>query len=1003
MSVLLCSNMLSGRTGLDKAVVMTANALHRDGYDVTVLNMLGAGDGSGTVLPCWPFDAGVEVLSLKTLPADGGRHLAHGYHAVLSGSLGAISYAFTANELAALRQLNALMGPEDTIVFTHPIQAVAFQAGLGGERRRPATVLQIHGDYRTSAADLWELTLRARSVIDRIQTVADGMRPHFVPTFAEEDVVWIPNIHETAPVAHRPHDGVEVAVIGSFQERKNQLDAVRALARVPDPAVRMTLWGADGNAYGRTVRDLVASLGLTDRVRIPGLGSENEIYGSADIVLMPSLSEGFPYVLTEATCAGLPIVAYDFDFGPRDAVVEGESGHVVGIGDVEGLADRLARLGADRALRERFGRRSRQVYEERLSTPWILAQYRRLLGVPGGRTLGLAAAFSTDGEPFPVSAVMHRTVRLGGRGVHLAAVRTPVRLHDLEVDDGERCRRPVTMRLPGLLVLAFGTGGRQVVSYATAPGSPDRRYLASTSSRDELEVLPYLRRDADYPVVDAVVAPTRKSPQRRQIGRHPRFPVTSGEDSFGAGLNEPGAVRIVNDGSPLRPTVSISGEHDWVLLRDARSSRRIGPPYGYAELFERVCAAEREAGLLDITTREGVHAWELYRAAFISQLCESFGMWGKHFTAPTAVRDVYAGRKLLSTAPSARRVLFEFPRRPAGVDRRTRAFVDEDTLVISYPQADGYSDEVELSDRVLPIYEYNLWRRSSRRPSARAVDVRPFEDALSRAMGVQVVLGDELQRRVQKFLEEREFWTPVFERIGPEEVVIPSSYWSAGICAAAERAGASTSDIQYALTGRLHPSYWFGEVPRHGARRLYAWSPFWTGRTNGYATSAVVPRWMPELSDAEQEPQPEPAWDVCVVSQPRVSRRVVRFVTELVQQRPRDRVVVAPHPDERHVLAERLARAGVLDRVSLAPAGTFDAIRRSRICVGGYSTSLFEAAAIGRPTYVLPVPGHELMLDDVASGLFRLVTSPADLVPYEVPASRHAIFGTAADALAPVR
>ena len=42
---------------------------------------------------------------------------------------------------------------------------------------------------------------------------------------------------------------------------------------------------------------------------------------------------------------------------------------------------------------------------------------------------------------------------------------------------------------------------------------------------------------------------------------------------------------------------------------------------------------------------------------------------------------------------------------------------------------------------------------------------------------------------------------------------------------------------------------------------------------------------------------------------------------------------------------------------------------------------------------MIPVPGHEETLQDVAGGLFRLAHSPHDLVPFAVPDSRREIFG----------
>lgn len=492
------------------------------------------------------------------------------------------------------------------------------------------------------------------------------------------------------------------------------------------------------------------------------------------------------------------------------------------------------------------------------------------------------------------------------------------------------------------------------------------------------------------------VAVKPSSPTGREITRHPRFPVTAGVDSFGTVINAAGGVMVSNGGTQERPTVDIQGEYDWLLLRDGASQRRITPPWSYGELFERICAAERDHGLFDITTADGVHVWELGRSALVIQLAEAAGLWGPSPAAGGTVSDIYTGSKRLTTAPKARTVVFDYARRGQS-GYRTAPFVDDRTLFVVQPDADGYPG-VDETNLVYPFAEFNRWKQDRRRRWAHLrvpeVDARPFEAALSDALGIQVDLGDHLRNRLAKFLAEREFWTPVFERVEPEEVLIASSHWWAGIAAAAGRSGARVSDIQYALTSPYAPSFWFGQKPHYGASRFYAWSEYWAQRTNVYDEHVVIPREQPELTSAiANPPSGDPTWDVCVISQPRVLRRILGFVQDLVRERPDLRVVVAPHPAQRAIIAQELAAAGLEAHVTVAPEDTLTTITQSVLSVGTFSTSLWESAALGRPTYVIEVPGHEETLQDIESGLFRLARSPHDLVPYEVPASRHSIFG----------
>ncbi len=102
----------------------------------------------------------------------------------------------------------------------------------------------------------------------------------------------------------------------------------------------------------------------------------------AHIVCLPSYREGLPTILIEAAAAGLPLVATDVP-GCREVVRDGENGLLVPARDAGALADALARLAEDVQLRERFGRRSRDVAEAEFGIERVaeetLAVYRALL------------------------------------------------------------------------------------------------------------------------------------------------------------------------------------------------------------------------------------------------------------------------------------------------------------------------------------------------------------------------------------------------------------------------------------------------------------------------------------------------------------------------------------------------------------------------------------------------------------------------------------------------
>jgi glycosyltransferase involved in cell wall biosynthesis len=91
------------------------------------------------------------------------------------------------------------------------------------------------------------------------------------------------------------------------------------------------------------------------------------ILAAADIFVLPSYFEGLPMSIIEAMLTGLPVVASDIS-GPREQVIPEETGLLVPPRAVEPLADALARLVRDPALRTTMGRAGRargvQCYDE---------------------------------------------------------------------------------------------------------------------------------------------------------------------------------------------------------------------------------------------------------------------------------------------------------------------------------------------------------------------------------------------------------------------------------------------------------------------------------------------------------------------------------------------------------------------------------------------------------------------------------------------------------------
>lgn len=147
-----------------------------------------------------------------------------------------------------------------------------------------------------------------------------------------------------------PHDFLVVSV-GRLDPQKNPLGMIDAFAQAFGgvPAGHLLLLG-DGELRGQAMRR-AAERGVESRVHFLGVQADvAPALAAGDVFSLASDWEGTPLAVMEAMAAGLPVVATSAG-GIRDLVVEGQSGLLVEVGDMPGLADRLARLAGDAATR----------------------------------------------------------------------------------------------------------------------------------------------------------------------------------------------------------------------------------------------------------------------------------------------------------------------------------------------------------------------------------------------------------------------------------------------------------------------------------------------------------------------------------------------------------------------------------------------------------------------------------------------------------------------------
>ncbi|VTS02524.1 glycosyltransferase family 4 protein [Tuwongella immobilis] len=99
----------------------------------------------------------------------------------------------------------------------------------------------------------------------------------------------------------------------------------------------------------------IRTLGLSDRFVLAGLvKSLDWVWSAAEMMVLPSFTEGLPNVALEASAGGAAIVATAVG-GTPEVVAHGESGLLVPPGEPDALIDAIATLLSDESMRRQFG------------------------------------------------------------------------------------------------------------------------------------------------------------------------------------------------------------------------------------------------------------------------------------------------------------------------------------------------------------------------------------------------------------------------------------------------------------------------------------------------------------------------------------------------------------------------------------------------------------------------------------------------------------------------
>ena len=270
----------------------------------------------------------------------------------------------------------------------HAITGILAQQMLGASP--PKLITTLHGTDITLVGQdrsFFEITRFGIERSNGVTAVSEFLKKMTVDEFqVANPIEVVPNfidLSEYCPTraykdaAHFAAAGEKILVhVSNFRPVKRVLDVVRVLEKVRKEVPTVLLMVGDGPERA-SAQALARRLGVSDHVRFLGRqDTAYEIVALSDVFVLPSELESFGLAALEAMGCGVPVVGYDAG-GLPEVVRHAETGYLLPVGDVDGMAARTVELLKDDAQRRHMGQAGRQRAAALFNAERVVTQYER--------------------------------------------------------------------------------------------------------------------------------------------------------------------------------------------------------------------------------------------------------------------------------------------------------------------------------------------------------------------------------------------------------------------------------------------------------------------------------------------------------------------------------------------------------------------------------------------------------------------------------------------------
>lgn len=205
-------------------------------------------------------------------------------------------------------------------------------------------------------AEVFDAATLIHCVSDDIRTTVEGYGAAPERILVNRPAVPVAQFAPLRRAVRSNDEPLRVLSIGRLHWKKGFDDGLRAMAGLRRRGVDVVYRIAGEGAERSKLEFMIHEMDLVDSVELLGSCDQQRVRDLlvwADVLLLPSLSEGISNAVLEAMAAGVPVLSTRCG-GMAEVVSDRATGLLVDVGDVTAMSDQLAELAAEPDLRSRL-------------------------------------------------------------------------------------------------------------------------------------------------------------------------------------------------------------------------------------------------------------------------------------------------------------------------------------------------------------------------------------------------------------------------------------------------------------------------------------------------------------------------------------------------------------------------------------------------------------------------------------------------------------------------